>query len=159
MTTRIFLKLILTFVGLLVITAVGIQYLVTRLTERHFLEELERGLEDQARLAELAIRLAGPGELDRTIAAIKERTGARATLIRRDGTVLADSDADPSTMENHATRPEFAEALKGRVSFDTRLSRTVGREFLYTAIPAEGGAFRRIRCGSNTKSARLRIVS
>ena len=143
MTTRIFLKLILTFVGLLVITAVGIQYLVTRLTERHFLEELERGLEDQARLAELAIRLAGPGELDRTIAAIKERTGARATLIRRDGTVLADSDADPSTMENHATRPEFAQALKGGVGFDTHLSRTVGREFLYAAIPAAGGgAFR-----------------
>lgn len=142
MTTRIFFKLILTFVGLLAITALGIQYLVTRVTERDYLRELERGLQDQARLAELSIRSLEPSEVDRTIAEIKARVGVRVTLIRRDGDVIADSDAEPAAMENHATRPEFAAALRGGVGVDRRLSRTVGKEFLYTAIPTEYGALR-----------------
>ncbi len=142
MTTRIFFKLILTFVGLLAVTALGIQYLVTRVTERDYLDELKRGLEQQARLAELSIRSAESGEVDRAIAEIKKRAGVRVTLIRRDGGAIADSDADPAAMENHATRPEFIIALKGGVGVDRRLSQTVGREFLYTAIPTGRGALR-----------------
>jgi two-component system phosphate regulon sensor histidine kinase PhoR len=63
-------------------------------------------------------------------------TGTRATIIARDGTVLADSEADPKTMENHAGRPEIAMALKGNMGSDTRLSHTVGKEFLYVAVPS-----------------------
>ena len=142
MTTRIFFKLILTFVGLLAITALGIQYLVTRATERAYLEELKRGLKHQALLAELSIRSVEPSDVDRRIAEIKRRAGVRVTLIRRDGTVIADSDADPARMENHATRPEFILALKGGVGVHRRVSRTVGQEFLYTAVPTDYGSFR-----------------
>ena len=39
-------------------------------------------------------------------------------------------------------RPEFVVALKGGTGSDIRLSRTVGREFLYVAIPTTGGALR-----------------
>ena len=50
--------------------------------------------------------------------------------------VLADSEADPKTMENHAGRPEVAAALKGTKGAATRLSHTVGVEFLYVAVPS-----------------------
>jgi two-component system phosphate regulon sensor histidine kinase PhoR len=142
MTTRIFFKLILTFVGLLAVTALGIQYLVTRATERDYLAELKRGLEQQARLAELSIRSVENGAVDRAIGQIKERAGVRVTLIRRDGNVIADSDADPAGMENHAERPEFVVALQGGVGVDRRLSQTVAQEFLYMAIPTGRGALR-----------------
>ena len=63
-------------------------------------------------------------------------TRMRATIIARDGTVLADSEADPRTMENHATRPEVAAALSGTTRAATRVSHTVGIEFLYVAVPS-----------------------
>ncbi len=63
-------------------------------------------------------------------------TETRVTIIARDGVVLADSEADPKTMENHAGRPEIAAALGGKVGSSTRLSHTVGIEFLYLAVPS-----------------------
>ena len=63
-------------------------------------------------------------------------TETRVTIIARDGVVLADSEADPTTMENHAGRPEVVTALSGKVGSSSRLSHTVGVEFLYLAIPS-----------------------
>ncbi len=63
-------------------------------------------------------------------------TETRVTIIARDGTVLADSEAGPKTMENHAGRPEIAAALSGKIGSSTRLSHTVGVEFLYLAVPS-----------------------
>src|SRR5579884_279915 len=63
-------------------------------------------------------------------------TETRATIIARDGTVLADSEANPKTMENHAGRPEVAAALNGQIGNSSRLSRTVGLEFMYVAAPS-----------------------
>src|SRR5207302_63036 len=63
-------------------------------------------------------------------------TETRTTIMARDGVVLADTEADPKTMENHAGRPEVAAALAGKTGSATRLSRTVGIEFLYVAVPS-----------------------
>ena len=59
----------------------------------------------------------------------------RLTLIAWDGTVLGDSVADPATMENHATRPEVAQALAGNEGRERRESVTLGEEEIYVAIP------------------------
>jgi two-component system, OmpR family, phosphate regulon sensor histidine kinase PhoR len=61
--------------------------------------------------------------------------GLRLTLIARDGTVLGDSVADPSTMENHATRPEVARALRGQEGRARRYSSTLGQQEVYVAEP------------------------
>jgi two-component system, OmpR family, phosphate regulon sensor histidine kinase PhoR len=71
-----------------------------------------------------------------TIERIVSRTSLRVTLIAADGTVLADSAQDPSTMQNHATRPEVAAALRGHVGTDTRVSATLGVAQMYVAVPA-----------------------
>jgi two-component system phosphate regulon sensor histidine kinase PhoR len=63
-------------------------------------------------------------------------TETRVTIIAHDGLVLADSEADPKTMENHAGRPEVAAALSGKTGSSTRLSNTVGIKFLYLAVPS-----------------------
>src|SRR6516165_3663855 len=68
--------------------------------------------------------------------------GARATIIDASGKVLADSEGNPSTMENHATRAEFAAALSGKTGENERLSATLGIPFLYVAAPISGGAVR-----------------
>lgn len=69
-------------------------------------------------------------------------TEARVTVIDRTGKVLADSEANPELMENHAQRPEFATALQGGIGESTRHSKTVGIDFLYAAAPTRDGAVR-----------------
>lgn len=63
------------------------------------------------------------------------RTDLRMTIIAADGTVLADSDADPALMDNHKDRPEVSRALDGHVGTDRRVSRTESVEALYVAVP------------------------
>lgn len=67
---------------------------------------------------------------------------ARATVINSTGKVLADSEAHPEEMENHASRPEFIAALRGQIGSNIRRSHTLGIEFLYVAAPVNGGAVR-----------------
>jgi two-component system phosphate regulon sensor histidine kinase PhoR len=45
-------------------------------------------------------------------------------------------------MENHAARPEFVAALQGQIGSATRLSKTIGVDLLYVAVPIPGGAVR-----------------
>jgi two-component system phosphate regulon sensor histidine kinase PhoR len=70
-------------------------------------------------------------------------SGYRVTLILPDGKVLADSEADPATMENHAGRPEVAAALAGSPTglpaTSRRKSATVGEELVYAAAPIRTG--------------------
>jgi two-component system phosphate regulon sensor histidine kinase PhoR len=78
-------------------------------------------------------------DLQAQVHAIGEQGDTRITVISEDGTVLADSDHDPATMENHATRPEVAAALTGAVGTDTRRSSTTGEDYLYVAAPVSDG--------------------
>ncbi len=59
---------------------------------------------------------------------------ARITIIKIDGTVLGDSWEDPSTLDNHLTRPEIQQALTSSVGSSTRLSTTTGINMMYVAV-------------------------
>jgi len=80
------------------------------------------------------------GEFDRMDTFIKrlgKKIHTRITIIRPDGLVLADSEKDPKTMENHKGRPEVKMALKGEMGHSLRFSVTVKQEMLYVALPIE----------------------
>ena len=84
-------------------------------------------------------------ELDSLIHRLGRATGRRLTVIDRSGNVIADSDFPQDelpTLENHATRPEFREALAGRTGTDIRHSVSTGRWELKVAMPLAGGAVR-----------------
>jgi two-component system phosphate regulon sensor histidine kinase PhoR len=49
--------------------------------------------------------------------------------------VLADSEADPATMESHTLRPEFQIALQGRPGQRIGYSQTLKEDMMYVAIP------------------------
>jgi two-component system phosphate regulon sensor histidine kinase PhoR len=63
--------------------------------------------------------------------------GARVTVVASDGTVLADSAADPAKMENHANRPEVQAAIASGAGKDVRQSATLGRALVYRAYRFE----------------------
>ena len=64
--------------------------------------------------------------------------GRRVTLIGTDGAVVGDAEFDGvalAALQNHALRPEVAEALEGRPGTSRRPSPSTGTEQLYVAIP------------------------
>lgn len=65
-----------------------------------------------------------------------EGSDLRITLIAQDGTVIADSEVDPATLENHLGREEVDDALHGKTGKAQRLSSTDDTSRLYVAVPA-----------------------
>ncbi|MGZ6230235.1 MAG: ATP-binding protein [Syntrophales bacterium] len=76
-------------------------------------------------------------QLDAFIKRLGSKIHTRVTIIATDGTVLADSDENPKSMENHSHRPEVAEALQGKTGQSIRFSSTADRDMLYVAVPIE----------------------
>ncbi len=101
--------------------------------------QLDERLESQARLIEYP--LSEPllkGDYARVDAIAKELARAariRATVVLADGQVVGDSHEPPEIMDNHADRPEVAQALKGTVGHSTRFSATVRQRQTYVAVP------------------------
>ena len=139
MTARILFKLGLLTIVPLAVTAVAVLFLVTNITIANLESGLERSLTEKAHLAETTLQSRPPADYQATALEIARRAQARVTVIDADGTVLADSDADPARMENHASRPEFVESLLGKTSISRRFSNTVAADSLYVAVPMQGG--------------------
>jgi len=142
LTKRIFAKLLLAVMVVLVVALVSADYVVTRVAEENLRETVKRGLREKARLTAAVHggRLRELSEGDWR--AMDAGAGARFTLVARDGRVLADSEASAAAMENHRDRPEIRDALGGKEGAATRQSPTVGMEFLYVAVPVTEGALR-----------------
>jgi two-component system phosphate regulon sensor histidine kinase PhoR len=138
LTGRIFLKLILGVVFVLVIALGAVDVLVSRLADSSYKETLTGELIDKARM----IATFPPAEFPARLEDWARTSRSRITLVARDGLVLADSEADPAQMENHGHRPEIAAALTGRDGAAIRRSPTMGVDFLYVAVPADGNAVR-----------------
>jgi two-component system, OmpR family, phosphate regulon sensor histidine kinase PhoR len=124
------------------VTAITLQWTVHKVWERTLRQQIERDLTQKAQM--FAHRVDSDREHDIAVIASQEgqAAGARATVIDLSGKVLADSEGDAKTMENHAQRKEFEAALHGGVGFDERKSETLGVPFIYVAAPIAGGAVR-----------------
>ncbi len=140
MSRSIYWKITIPFI-LLVLVGMGILgfYMVdsTRNTQ---INHLETQLTNEARLvAEISLPAfadsARQSELDNIAKTTGKEIQARITLIAKDGTVLGDTDEDPLTLENHATRPEVVAALSSGVGQSTRYSATLHENMMYVAVP------------------------
>ena len=76
-------------------------------------------------------------QLDGFIKTLGSKIHTRVTIIATDGTVLADSEENIQSMENHSHRPEVVEALQGKTGKSIRFSSTANRDMLYVAVPIE----------------------
>lgn len=73
-----------------------------------YLDQIEKNLSQN--IDSLSINLTSFKTLDYTIKTFKGKTGLRITIINEEGNVIADSDRDILTMENHSTRYEIIHA-------------------------------------------------
>jgi two-component system phosphate regulon sensor histidine kinase PhoR len=125
---------------LAVMLALGV--VVDRVLERSFTGQLTTSLVSDAR--GLQQSLPADGDLEREVRRVGAAMGIRITIIRADGVVLADSEHDPATMENHLDRPEVQQALHGEIGESSRRSHTIGIRFRYVALPARAGRIVRV---------------
>jgi two-component system, OmpR family, phosphate regulon sensor histidine kinase PhoR len=133
---RIFLKLLVAFTAVIAVATLTLDIAIRSTWENSLRNTLQHSLLQQTQTFALLLQ-ADRAHSAQQIAMEEARiTQTRATVIAHDGKVLADSEADPETMENHAGRPEIVTALSGKPGAATRLSRTVGVEFLYVAVPS-----------------------
>jgi len=134
---KLFWKLGLTYLALLVLALFALDFYATRV----FRSDALRAVDDQLASVESAAR-AHPPDVQ-NLAALQEWVqstsggGARVTVVASDGTVLADSAADPAKMENHANRPEVQSAIANGAGKDVRQSATLGRALVYRAYRFE----------------------
>lgn len=142
MKKRIFFKLLAAFVAVIAAATITLDFSIRPAWERSLTNEIQRNLEQKTRMFAHRVETDRQRPLQEIASQEGQAAGARATIIDLEGKVLADSEADAATMENHARRKEFVAALQGNVGSEARRSHTLGIPFLYVAAPVSGGAVR-----------------
>jgi two-component system phosphate regulon sensor histidine kinase PhoR len=143
MRVRILWKFFAAFTFLSVITAIILtSFLVVRL--RNDVEEkISQRLESNVILAGETFRkdfheddISGIQNRAKTLAT---ELHLRITVIDKQGKVLADSEKEPASMENHGNRVEFIEAVEKGLGESTRLSGTLNYPMKYVAVRVTDG--------------------
>ncbi|HEY1462178.1 MAG TPA: hypothetical protein VGF44_02025, partial [Terriglobales bacterium] len=142
MRNRIFFKLMLAFAIVIAVATITLDVSIRRPWEDSIRAEIERNLREKTQMFAANVLADHQHSIQQTVTDEGHAANARATVIDDHGKVLADSEAQASEMENHAQRPEFIQALQGKLGEDTRTSHTLGIPFLYVAVPIPHGAVR-----------------
>ncbi len=139
MKSALFTRILTAYSLIVLVLFVVFFFLSTRAVRNYYLGTVERSLADVGAIAcheTLALLTnAAPAHLQPYIRHVGALTQKRISVIAPDGTVLADSEGDPARMENHAARPEVAQALRGTRGTALRISETLKEPLLYLALP------------------------
>ncbi len=131
----VFRKLFLSALLLIAMTLVVLDFYLTRYTARRQVESVQQQLAAEARILAGELGTVPRPTLEDWARDAETRAQTRITVIGPDGVVLADSQHDPETMENHKDRPEVQAALRGAAGASIRHSATLGRDLCYVALP------------------------
>jgi len=112
--------------------------------ERVARETLDRSLELAATSAAYSLAESDASGFQARLERLGKALNLRLTVMDSDGTVLADSEADPARMENHGSRPEVRGALANGLGRAERTSSTTGEPLRYVAIAEGTGLTRRV---------------
>lgn len=127
-------------IGIAIVGIIAAMFLMTTVFYDLFKKQVQEDLRINAQILKSTgfYRDQDAGEILSSIA------GMRVTWIAEDGAVLYDSGADRNVMENHADRPEVAEAAAHGFGEDVRRSDTLNRSTFYYAILLDDGSVLRI---------------
>ena len=129
-------KLLLSAFLLILVTVASLDFMLTGYTAGREQEHAQQQMEVGARILMTQLPAVERAGLESWARQAGERARSRVTVIDRRGVVLADSQHDPETMENHGQRPEVRAALAGRLGTAIRRSATLDVDFSYVAVPA-----------------------
>jgi two-component system, OmpR family, phosphate regulon sensor histidine kinase PhoR len=139
---RLFWKLGLTYLALLLGVLLAVGFYSSRVLRRDYIRSADDKLASLLSMAKTR-----PPELDdpaklRAWAEWMGNSGARVTVIDNTGRVLADSQHDTETIENDLSRPDIQQAFASGEGQSVGHSATLGRDLVYRAVRIEqpGGA-------------------
>ncbi len=141
MTNRIFKSICFAALGVFaasVVLFMGVLY-------EYFSQEQRSLLKAQTNLAAQGVENEGLEYFDGL-----DVSDYRITWIASDGTVLYDSEADSSAMENHLEREEFKEALETGSGESSRYSSTLMQRYFYYAERLDDGTVLRLSIAQST---------
>ncbi len=126
---------------IILVTVLTLALFTSREIRRHHINQIETNLKHQAGLIEETISHLSIEEhsdkINEIVNKICKKIGTRITVIKTDGEVIGDSEENPKNMENHATRPEIAKAIRGKIGKSIRFSTTIKKNMLYMALPVK----------------------
>lgn len=96
-----------------------------------YLEQVEKNLSQN--IDSIAVSLSSIDNIETVIKRLKVKTSLRITIINQDGKVIAESDRDKNSMENHSNRYEIIHAKYDGYGKIIRHSDSVNKELLYVA--------------------------
>jgi len=137
------LKLILSYVLVILVSFGFIALFLDRNLEQNSLRNIETSLINQAYLVKSQIsaeyiKREDIAYLDPFVTSLSEKIKCRITIITKLGKVLADSEKpqkEVPEMESHLYRPEVRVALADGVGMEKRYSSTLKKDMLYVALP------------------------
>ena len=129
----IFRKLLASAFLLIAITLLVVDFYITRYTATREVQSVQQRLEAEARILGTELATVPTTQMEEWARQSAARAHSRVTIIGPSGVVLGDSHHDPTSMENHATRPEVIAARHNGVGSSIRHSATLNQDFYYLA--------------------------
>jgi two-component system phosphate regulon sensor histidine kinase PhoR len=132
-------RIILPYVGLILVTMLGLGFYLSGFVRQTYLNDLQSKLATEAHMIGDVIMpdleaVGATPNLDPQARHWDSILNARVTIIAPDGTVWGESQEDRALMTNHSDRPEVIQALAYGEGTSTRLSQTLGISMMYTAV-------------------------
>ena len=117
---------------ILVLAVLCAEIFITAAVRQNYVTDLKGNLHAQIRLIADTVPF-DQSNIDALSASIRSKSGARVTIITKNGRVIGDSDKDSASMDNHADRPEILQSTTAVFGASIRHSATLNQDFLYVA--------------------------
>jgi len=138
--TRRLLGTYLTITGfVLVVLIIPLGRTFAAREQDRLISAIERDATVIAGMSEEGLEEGQPLGLDLLLARYAQDPGGRIVIVDAGGISVADSDNLDGPPRDFSTRPEFIEALAGRVDRGIRSSETLGKDLIFVAVPAGSG--------------------
>lgn len=134
MKPLLFRRILISYLLITPLLLLSLELYLSSSIKNSFISNLRENLIIQARLIADQIPSSFTHNLDDFCKSIKEKSGARVTIIDSSGRVLGDSEEPSEKMENHSHRPEIQDAAVSDAGSSIRYSKTLRKDLFYLAI-------------------------
>ncbi|MCL4490708.1 MAG: ATP-binding protein [Nitrospirae bacterium] len=132
MRCGVFKRIFLLYALVMFVAILFIEIYITAAVRESYIHDLKGNLSAQIALIANSIPF-NQTNIDNLCRQLKEKTGARITVIGNDGRVIGDSDNAASLMDNHSGRPEIEQSISSDTGMSIRQSDTMKYDSLYVA--------------------------
>ena len=130
MKRNLFIKILFSYLVIVCLSFFVLNLLIKNEIKKVLTAKIETELLAYAEL----IDLSSAQKMSEQLKKIARISGARVTLMDAQGKVVADSEKDVASLENHFSRPEVQEARLRGNGKSIRFSQSIGVDMLYVAI-------------------------